>query len=115
MRNLISGVVTVFALLMAGETSRGGPLVAPLGKLNLEGNTHNYYPYDIGGSPGGAGDSQRYQQAYEASDFASVPGPVLITQIAFRPDAFLGRAFSGILPDIQINLSTITLGADGLS
>jgi hypothetical protein len=39
----------------------------------------------------------------------------LITQIAFRPDAFLGRAFSGILPDIQINLSTITLGADGLS
>jgi len=115
MRNLISGVVTVFALLMAGETLRGGSVVAPLGKLNLEGNTHNYYPYDIGGSPGGAGDSQRYQQAYEASDFASVPGPVLITQIAFRPDAFLGRAFSVLLPDIQINLSTITLGADGLS
>jgi len=114
MRNLISGAVAALALLMAGESSRGASVVAPLGKLNLEGNGHNYYPYDIGAT-GGAGDSQRYQQAYEASDFASVSGPVLITQIAFRPDAFIGRAFSMTLPDIQINLSTITLGADGLS
>ena len=89
--------------------------MAPIGKLNIEGNGHNYYPFNIGGT-GGTGDSQRYQQAYGASDFPGIAGPVFITKIAFRPDAFLGRAFSlTILPDIQINLSTITLGPDGLS
>ena len=71
MRNFISGAVAGLALLMAGESSRGASVVAPVGKLNLEGNTHNYYPFDIGATPGGAGDSQRYQQVYEASDFAS--------------------------------------------
>ena len=114
MRNLISGAVAVLALLMAGESSRAATVVAPVGKLNLEGNTHNYYPFNIGAT-GGAGDSQRYQQVYEASDFASAGGPISITQIAFRPDGFLGRAFSVTLTDIQINLSTITFGADGLS
>jgi hypothetical protein len=113
MRNLISGALAVFALLATGATSRAASVVAPLGKLNIEGNTHNYYPFDIGAT-GGAGDSQRYQQVYDASDFAS-SGPILITQIAFRPDAFVGRAFMSILPDIQINLSTISLGPDGLS
>jgi hypothetical protein len=98
MRNFISGVVAVFALLIASESSRGGSVVAPLGKLNLEGNTHNYYPFNMGGSPGGAGDSQRYQQAYGASDFAAVSGPVLITQIAFRPDAFLGPRVFRLTP-----------------
>jgi hypothetical protein len=113
MTKLVSAVVTVFALLIAGETSRGGSVVAPLGKLNLEGNGHNYYPFNIDATAG-AGDSQRYQQAYGASDFASVAGPVLITKIAFRPDQ-IGRAFSFTLPDIQINLSTIMIGPDGLS
>ena len=114
MRNLISGATAMLALLTAGESTRGATVVAPLGKLIVEGNTHNYYPFDIGATMG-AGDSQRYQQAYGASDFAGITGPVFITKIAFRPDAFIGRAFSLTLTDIQINLSTITLGPDGLS
>jgi hypothetical protein len=114
MRNLISGAIAMLALLMAGHSSRGATVVAPLGKLIVEGNTHNYYPFNIGAT-GGAGDSQRHQQVYGASDFASTGGVVSITQIAFRPDAFVGRAFSLTLTDIQINLSTIMLGPDGLS
>jgi hypothetical protein len=49
----------------------------------------------------------RYQQGYAASHFSSLAGPAWITQIAFRPDFQNGQAFSSVLSDIQINLSTM--------
>lgn len=57
----------------------------------------------------------RFQQVYAASEFASLSRPLKITQIAFRPDAEMGSAFSSTLSDIQINLSTTSKAPDNLS
>lgn len=41
----------------------------------------------------------RYQQIYAAGEFSALsPGGEFITQIAFRPDAVVGAAFSSTLP-----------------
>jgi hypothetical protein len=59
--------------------------------------------------------SQRYQQAFAASQFSAFGGqPQLITQIAYRP-GLRGHAFSSTLPNIQIDLSTTSRPADALS
>jgi hypothetical protein len=74
-----------------------------------EGNFNNIFPFSIGSS------SQRYQQVFLATDFVPPSRQELITQILFRPDAILGDAFSSIIPDIQINLSTTRAAPDHLS
>ncbi len=87
-------------------------IVAPNGNRNVEGNIDNGYPFnlDFFSVP-----SQRYQQLFDASQFSSIGAGGLITQLIFRPDAFTGSAFSSMLPDIQINLSTTSVSDDGLS
>jgi hypothetical protein len=59
----------------------------------------------------------RYQQVYKDSEFTFLSGaqPLEITQIAFRPDATRGSAFSYTLSDIQINLSTTQAEPDNLN
>ena len=59
--------------------------------------------------------SMRYQQVYANSEFGFLFVPHLITQIAFRPDAGAGGAFSSTIDNIQINLSTTSREPDNLS
>jgi hypothetical protein len=62
-----------------------------------------------------ANPAHRSQQVYGASEFGSVTGALLITELRFRPDYFYGRAFSATVSNIEINLSTTTRPAEGLS
>ncbi len=87
-------------------------IFSPGAQTSVEGNGNNAFPFNIGGF---GISSMRYQQVYAASDFSSLLVPQLITQIAFRPDASFGAAFTSTLSDIQINLSTTTAAPDGLS
>ena len=56
--------------------------------------------------------SVRYQQVFAASQFS---GTKRITEIAFRPDAIRGSAFSTTLSNTRISLSTTSKAPDGLS
>jgi hypothetical protein len=77
--------------------------VVPNSLTSTEGNSNNDWPFAI---------SLRYQQVYAASQFANGG---LITQIAFRPDATLGDAFSEMIANIHIDLSTTSATPDALS
>jgi hypothetical protein len=81
-------------------------LVVPNAVASIEGNRNNAAPFHF---------ASRYQQVFNAGEFSSLVGPVLITQILFRPDAIFGNAFSSTLPSIQISLSTTSAAADALS
>ncbi|MEX2142462.1 MAG: cadherin-like domain-containing protein [Pirellulales bacterium] len=56
--------------------------------------------------------SIRYQQVFAASQFAEGGA---ITQIAFRPEAARGTAFSGTLSNVRIGLSTTSRMPDDLN
>jgi hypothetical protein len=75
--------------------------------VGLPGNNQNAFPF--GGGFGSAA-STRYQQAYAASDFSSVGGPLLITSVDFLDG-------TGKLAPSTYSLyfSTITAGIDTLS
>lgn len=102
--------------LAASGTNPLQTLVVPNAFTNTEANFGNRVPFgaDI------SGQTNRYQQVYAASEFAAT-GPIVIKQIAFRPNAFdgsgsgLGQAFSTTIPQIQISLSTTHAAPDALS
>jgi hypothetical protein len=110
----LSMTVAGAALITLGavSTAQAGTVVAPNSQETTEGNFDNGFPFNIGFF---SLSSQRYQQVYAASEFASFSEPQNITQILFRPDAFFGSAFSSTLPNIQINLSTTSKAPDRLS
>ena len=84
-------------------------VVAPNSATNTEGGSDNAVPFDTNGST-------RYQQLFASSQFSILGGAGgFITQIVFRPEGTNGNAFNRILPDIQINLSTVNIADDGLS
>src|SRR5262249_49435116 len=58
--------------------------------------------------------SMRYQQVYDAGQFAPLTAPALIIEISYRPD-FHDSAFKCIIPSIQINLSTTSVAVGGMS
>jgi hypothetical protein len=86
-------------------------IVAPGSDTSTEGNSNNGFPFNV--APFGI-PSMRYQQAYAASNFSSVGGPILISAIEFRPDADAGP-FSSTLSDVQIDLSTTSATPGTLS
>jgi hypothetical protein len=110
----LSMAVAGAALITLGAvgTAQAGTVVAPNSLETTEGKFDNGFPFNIGFF---SLSSQRYQQVYAASEFASFSGPQNITQILFRPDEFFGNAFSSTLPNIQINLSTTSKAPDRLS
>jgi hypothetical protein len=92
---------------------KGVSIVVPNSLANTEAGNNNTFPFSISSS---GLSSQRYQQAYDASQFAAVPGGGYITQIIFRPDGGgQGSAFSSTLPSIAIQLSSTGATVDGLS
>ena len=56
----------------------------------------------------------RIQEVYGAQNFA-VTDALHITELRYRPDTTYGRAFSTIVGNIEIRLSTTTRAPDGLS
>jgi hypothetical protein len=92
--------------------AHGATVVAPGVDASIEGDVENAFPFEAV-QYGVA--TQRYQQVYGASAFASFGGPELITQIAFRPDASDGSAFTSTLANVRIDLSTTNAAVDGLS
>src|ERR1041385_3077113 len=101
--------------IVAAATASAASLVetVPNGYASTGGNDDNIYPFGIGA---GTNVSMRYQQVYDASQFAeTIPNEGLITEIDFRVDGPHGFGFVATLPDIQINLSTTAKGPDSLS
>lgn len=98
------------ALVATGASAQS--IVVPSSLKTLEGNSNSDFPFDISAY---GFLSQRFQQVYAASEFASAGGPVWISQIAFRPDAQWCMPFSATIPNVQINLSATTPGPDALS
>jgi hypothetical protein len=107
MRPLNTAVVILVIHLMAALDSCPAAIVVPNALAAVEGNSNNTNPF---GNTFFA--DVRYQQVYRANQFS---GSILIGQIAFRPDASFGSAFSTVSPDIQINLSTTSRNPDALS
>lgn len=112
-----AAVALALSVVLASVEVRAAFVVVPNSLTSVEGDLQNAAPFDISDPRTTVLPSQRYQQVYAASQFPSLAGQVLITQIAFRPNstAELGEAFSSTLPDIQIDLSTTTAPPDGLS
>jgi len=109
MERFICTGVALLLTLGPSSSALGDVIVSPVGDSLAEGNSNNSYPFNLGFF--GAG----YQQVYNATEFSSLSGPELITQIAFRPDGTFGNAFSSTLPFVQIHLSTTEHVADALS
>jgi hypothetical protein len=88
-------------------------IVSPALDATTEGNLNSGFPFNL---PFFGLTAMRYQQVYGSSDFASLGGPMYATQIAFRPDATNGNAFSATtLANTQISLSTTSKMPDSLS
>ena len=78
----LTGILFAVGLsLFVGGVATADTIVVPNSLASVEGNTNNAFPFIIGGV---SVPSMRYQEVFGASQF---PGPGLITQIAFRPDA----------------------------
>jgi hypothetical protein len=108
----VIGLSLALWAVLAASVASAAVTVVPGEVAAVEGNINNGFPFNIG-DHGLA--SQRYQQVYAASAFAAFAEPVLITHLAFRPDAQTGHAFSFTIADIQINLSTTAMAPDALS
>jgi hypothetical protein len=75
--------------------------------VGLPGNNLNGFPF--GGGFGGT-PSTRYQQAYAASDFSTIGGPILISSVDFL------NGSGNLAPSTySLYFSTITAGIDTLS
>ena len=85
--------------IVVGEPGPGQP-----------GNADNGFPFNPDAFLGIV--SLRYQQVYDSSAFGTIP--LEIFALSSRVDDILGEAFSSLIPDIQINLSTTPPAPDGL-
>jgi len=115
-RSLLSHAFIVgLAVLLLSASVQAAPIVivTPNAQATVEGNTANSFPF------GSA--SHRYQQIYGAEAFGALPGPSLLSKIAFRPNGTntgvlgsnLGKAFSGIY-SMTVHLSTSSFTPDNL-
>lgn len=82
-------------------------IVVPNSLTNVPGNTANGIPFGLG--------FIRYQQVYSGNELNSQGGPVLINQIAFRPDESISVPFSATFTNLQVSLSTTSNAVDALS
>ena len=73
-------------------------IVTPNDLTYTEGNIANDSPFSVA-------ETMRYQQVYAASQFGDIAaGGGMLTEIAFRPDAVYGNAFTHTIANIQIDL-----------
>jgi streptogramin lyase len=115
-RSLQAAIVGLIIWGVLGQETAGASVrvVVPNDAETKEGGCACDYPFNVGnptslhkGAP-----SIRTQQIFPASAFSSLPGPMFITQIAFRPAAgtcgvlFPGAAFGPVSFPVKISLST---------
>jgi hypothetical protein len=108
-----SMALVIGALFFSGY-ARAVSIVVPNSSADTETGDNNSFPFSIGYA---GFNSQRYQQVYDASQFAAARGGGYVTQILFRPDGdgVHGFAFTNTLASVQIQLSTTSAGVSNLS
>jgi hypothetical protein len=110
-------ILTALLATMAARPS--GWVVVPNELADVEGNAAQLAPFTGPDTPGPGGefwDSERYQQVYDASQFATVrPEGEFVTAIDFRVDAPLGYPSGVLLRSMEVSLSTTARGPDNLS
>jgi len=96
----------LFTLLLATHVPAlmAGTIV-PNANATTAGNTDNRFPFLVTGGI-------VYEQVFAASQFS---GPLTIGEIDFRNGILVNQAFSVTIANIQISLSTVSVGPDGLS
>lgn len=95
-------------LVVCSSSARADVLVVPNTSATVEGNDDNFGPF--------FSNSVRYQQVYSASQFPSSMGPLLITQIAFRPDGAVTDPFLFVVAtSVRMDLSTTSSAPATLS
>lgn len=94
----------ILLCLGLAHTSYADQIVVPNANTNTEGNDGIATTTLI-----------RLQQVFASSQFAAAGGPIIVTQIAFRPDVGYASTFTFTNPNLQINLSTTSMAPDGLS
>jgi len=103
-RRMMIFTLAVLALcLTVAPSGYADQIVVPNANANSEGDA------SFSGGP------FRLQQVYASSQFAVAGGPLIITQIAFRPDGDVGSAFTTTNSSLQLNLSTTSAAPDALS
>jgi PEP-CTERM motif len=107
-----SAAAFLYLLLATVAVTQADDLVVPQSNTSTEAPSNNDYPFGTLGSINL--HSMRYQQVYGAAVFAPIASPIQVTQLAFRPDAVFGAAFSNTLT-AQIDLSTTQSGPDNLN
>ena len=113
MRLKVTNVCCVFALAMATGSVGTGPVqAAPAQTLILPANAATSL------APLGSGQlraaNYRIQEVYGAPNFAASTA-LYITELRYRPDSTHGQAFSTVVGNIEIRLSTTTREPDGLN
>ena len=114
---LLLMVATVLLLLsVPGRVMPGQPtynvisIVAPNALANVDGNSYETYPFD------GYIYSMRYQQVFDASQFAAIAdGGGYIQLIALRADGACRSGIGQSISNLQMSLSTTARGPDSLS
>ena len=99
---------TASSFCLISPFAHAGTLLAPSGAANIDQPVSNAFPLRVDGG-------QRYQQVYDASLFGNPSAPLIISAIAFRPDAEFGGVFSESFTDVELRLSTTSAASDGLS
>ena len=85
-------------------------VVVPGNLVNVDGNSLQEVPF------GQLDPSTRYQQVFNASDFATLPeGGGIIRSIAFRADGPRNSPSGVTIPRFHISISTTSRSADSLS
>jgi hypothetical protein len=109
MKSLILLLSGCLALAAPSSTSAAFLSVfAPEATAGVEGNDWQI-PLDTGPFPA------RFQQVYSSSLFSDYNQGVIIGDIDFRGDAYVGHGFIRTISDIEIHLSTTSKAPDGLS
>src|SRR5262245_3056405 len=91
-------ILAAFGALAAAPQAWGQVIVSPNSLTSAEGNTW----FQIAPVP----SSLRFMQFFDRSEFSSLPGPVWITSIAFRPDGTQQGPAAAFSPGFQYYLST---------
>lgn len=110
--NRIVLAILIGLALGHGAGARAATVLIAGAAAGTEGAYNSGFPFNTSLFRGG---SMRFQQVYEAEEFAALPGPQYLTTIAFRADGAYGEAFNAATLDLRIDLSTTPLDADSLS
>jgi hypothetical protein len=100
-------LLSLALLGVAAATALAQQVVAPNSLATVAGDVDDAFPFFSSGI--------RYQQVYDHTQFSTLAGPMLLTQIAFRPFGGNTGPFSTTIPNIQIDFSTTAASSTSLS